>query len=138
MRGASLSWLREAVALRVDDPPRAAQYFGFRRKTGHASVSHLVREKGELPGENTPTVVPGFIGAYPNALSRVRRTELAALGSAIAGLRSEADSRGLADRFAIRHTRAAFWPASDAMTDAYARRAPLEAALFDDNRLENR
>jgi hypothetical protein len=139
VRGASLSWLPEMVFVRVDDAPEASRYFTLLRDTGHKNVSHIFLEKGELlPAENGLTVVPGFIGAYPNAIYRVRKAELPALTAAINGLASEDDYRQLADRFAIRRTNAAFWPASDALIDAYAKRAPIEAGLFDYNRLENR
>ena len=83
-------------------------------------------------------MVPGFIGAYPNALYRAKPNELPAFTAAVAKMATELDYRAFADRFAIRRTSPAFWPASDAMIDAYAQRAPLEAGLFDYNRLENR
>ncbi len=137
--GASLSWLPESTVLRVDDPPRAPLYFSLLRDTGHANVSHLLERKSELlPDENTLTVVPGFIGAYPNAIYHAAPVELPAFVAAIGRLASEADYRRLADRFAIRRTSPAFWAASDAMIDAYAKGVPLEAGLFDYNRLENR
>ena len=83
-------------------------------------------------------MVPGFIGAYPNAIFRATPAELPELASAIGRLGSEKDYRALADRFVIRRTNPAFWAASDALVDAYAQWAPLEAGLFDYNRLENR
>ena len=139
VRGASLSWLPEATVLRVDAPPAAPRYFSLLRNTGHANVAHMVREKGELiPAENTLTVVPGFIGAYPNAIYRVTPAQLTAFTRAVQALASEKDYRSLADRFAIRRTSADFWAASDALIDAYAKWSPLEAGLFDYNRLENR
>jgi len=127
------------VLMRVDDPPRSPQWFTLLRDTAHRNVSHIVFEKQELvPSENTLTVVPGFIGAYPNAVYRVRRADLPALAAAIRGLGSEDDYRKLADRFAIRRTDPTFWAASDAMNDAYAQSGSLDAGLFDLNRLENR
>ena len=139
VRGASLSWLPEATVLRVDAPPAAPRYFSLLRNTGHANVAHMLREKGELlPAENTLTVVPGFIGAYPNAIYRATPAQLPAFTRAVQGLGSEKDYRALADRFAIRRTSADFWAASDALIDAYAKWSPLEAGLFDYNRLENR
>jgi Fatty acid cis/trans isomerase (CTI) len=83
-------------------------------------------------------LVPGFIGAYPNAIYQVARADLPAFAQAIRALASEDDYRRFADRFAVRRTDPAFWATSDAMTDAYARLAPREAGLFDYNRLENR
>ena len=139
LRGASLSWLPPATVLRVDDPPHAPQYFSLLKNVGHANVSHLLLERSELlPDENTLTVVPGFIGAYPNAIYHATPAELQALASAIKKLASEADYRALADRFVIRRTNPEFWTASDALIEAYARWAPLEAGLFDYSRLENR
>lgn len=139
VRGASLSWLPEATVLRVDDPPRPPQYFSLLRDTGHSNVSHLLLEKSELlPAENRLTVVPGFIGAYPNAIYRATPAELPALADAIGQMKAEPDYRALADRFAIRRTNPVFWAASDAMVDAYAQWAPVEAGLFDYNRLDNR
>jgi hypothetical protein len=139
LKGASLSWLPEMSVLRVDSSSGAPRYFTLLRNTAHANVAHLAREKSELlPDENTLTVVPGFIGAYPNAIYRVTADELPAYRAAIAGMASEADYRKLADRFAVRRTNAQFWAASDALHDAYATWAPLEAGLFDYNRLQNR
>jgi Fatty acid cis/trans isomerase (CTI) len=139
LRGASLSWLPEMSVLRVEDAGSAPRYFGLLRNTGHANVAHVMREKGELrPDENTLTVVPGFIGAYPNAIYRVDTAALPQFRAALAGLASQADYRRLADRFAVRRTDPAFWAASDALHAAYVEWAPQEAALFDLNRFENR
>ncbi len=139
LRGASLSWLPEMVVLRVDAAPNAPQYFSLLRNTGHRNVSHLMREEGQLaPDENTLTVVPGFIGAYPNAILRATPAELPALTAALGALASPADYSRFADRFVIRRTSAAFWPASDALAAAYRQWSPLEAGLFDYNRLDNR
>ena len=139
VRGASLSWFPQAVVLRVDTPGRPARWFSVLRNTGHLNVSTLLREQAMLaPDENTLTVVPGFIGAYPNALMRTTPAELPELTRRVATLASEADYRALADRHVIRRTDPAFWVASDALMDAYRQWSPAEAGLFDYGRLENR
>ena len=139
VKGAPLSWLPEMSVLRIDGLARGPRYFTLLRNTAHANVAHLAREKSELlPDENTLTVVPGFIGAYPNAIYRSSVAELPALRAALAGLASEAGYRKLADQFALRRTNPQFWAASDALHDAYGVWAPLEAGLFDFNRLQNR
>ncbi len=137
--GASLSWLPEMSVLRVDSDRAAARYYTLLRNTGHANVAHVAREKAALrPDENTLTVVPGFIGAYPNAIYHVDADTLPQFRAALAGMASEADYRQLADRFAVRRTDPAFWTTSDALHAAYVGWAPLEAGLFDYNRFENR
>jgi hypothetical protein len=139
VRGASLAWLPEVVFLRVEGPGMPPQYFSLLRNTAHKNVAHMFKETQELlPAEHTLTVVPGFIGAYPNAIFRVRRSEVPALATAIGALATEADYGKLADRFAVRRTNPAFWNASDQMLDAYSASAPAEAGLFDYSRLENR
>ena len=139
MRGRSLSLMPEAGVLRLDDPAGPSRYFTLLRNTGHSNVTHLADEKKELlPDENTLTVVPGFIGAYPNALYVLPHAALSEFTAAVRGLSSEADYRALADRFAIRRTHPQFWTYSDALQDAYVRLAPAEAGLFDYNRIENR
>jgi hypothetical protein len=127
------------VVLRVERAAGPPQYFSLLRDTAHANVAHLVREKANLaPQDNRLTVVPGLLGAYPNAIYRVAQSELPALAEAIRGLASEADYRALADRFAIRRTSTQFWAVSDALHEAWRKAAPLEAGLLDYNRLENR
>jgi hypothetical protein len=139
VKGASLSWLPEMSVLRIEGGTGEPRYFTLLRNTAHANVAHVAREKSELlPEENTLTVVPGFIGAYPNALYRVGADELLAFRAAIAGLATEGDYRKLADRFVVRRTDPQFWSTSDALHEAYVAWAPLEAGLFDYNRLQNR
>lgn len=138
VRGASLSWLPEMSVLRVAGGG-APRYFTLLRNTAHSNVTHLARERGELvPGENTLTVVPGFIGAYPNAFYRVDATKLPEFEQALRTLASPQDYRAMADRFAVRRTSADFWAFSDALPEVYKAQLPLEAGLFDLNRFENR
>ncbi|MFZ2990040.1 fatty acid cis/trans isomerase, partial [Ideonella sp.] len=139
VQGAGLALWPEAVLLRIDAPGQPPRYFSVLRDTGHLNVSTLLRESAMLaPAENKLTVVPGFVGAYPNAMLRSSVADLPALAQAVAGLKTEADYRALADRHAIRRTDPGFWAASDALMDAYQRWAPAEAGLFDYSRLENR
>lgn len=139
LRGPALSLVPETVFVRIDEPGAAARYFTLLRDTGHRNVSTLFREQAAiLPDEHALTVVPGFIGAYPNALYRVDREDLPALTMAISTLRTPADYTALADRFAIRRTRPDFWARSDELLKAHRDFAPREAGLPDYSRLENR
>ena len=90
------------------------------------------------PSDNSLSLVPGVVGAYPNALYRLPAAALPDFTRAVAGLRSEEDYRAFAGRYAVRRTSEAFWPASDELHAAYARLAPLEAGVLDFGRLENR
>jgi hypothetical protein len=127
------------VVLQIEPATGGPQYFSLLRDTAHANVAHLVREKASLvPADNRLTVVPGLLGAYPNAIYRINERDLPAFEAAIRSLASEADYRALADRFAVRRTSPGFWAVSDALHEAWRQAAPLEAGLLDYNRLENR
>jgi hypothetical protein len=139
MRGRHLSLLPEMSILRIDESSGAARWFTLLRDTAHTNVSHVLREESALrPEEDGLTVVPGFLGDYPNAFYRVQRGDLPAFIAAVRNLQSETDYRAFAARFAVRRTSPAFWANSDAAHAAYRQLAPGEAALFDYNRLENR
>jgi hypothetical protein len=139
VRGASLHWLPEDAALVVEAPGAAPATFSLLRNTAHATVSQLIGERRELrPEENTLTLVPGIIGAYPNAFLRVSPAQLPALAEAIRGLKSEADYTAFAERYAVRRTAPDFWAVSDGLVDRYRRDQPLQAGVLDLNRYENR
>ena len=139
VRGPSLSFLPESVVLRIDGADDQKRYFTILRNTGHSNVSELLREEERiLPAENTLTVAPGFIGAYPNALYVVAEAEVPNLTEAIAHLASEADYKHLADRFAIRRTHPDFWRHADAMQSAHAEADGGHHGLLDLSRFENR
>ena len=138
-KGAGLAWLPEATFLRIDTPGAPAEYFTLLRNTAHKNVAHMFKEQQELlPAENTLTVAPGFVGAYPNAIFRASTADLPALAASIASMSTETDYRKLADRFAIRRTNPQFWAASDQLIDAYTSWGGVEAGLFDYSRLQNR
>ncbi|MDM0011758.1 fatty acid cis/trans isomerase [Variovorax sp. J22P168] len=139
VRGPGLQWLPEEAALVVEGPGVAPATYSLLRNTAHATVSHLVGERKELlPDENTLTLVPGVIGAYPNAFYRVSPAQLPALAEAIGKLRSEADYAAFSERFAVRRTNPEFWAVSDGLVERYRRDQPLQAGILDLNRFENR
>jgi hypothetical protein len=144
VKGTALQWMPEATVLRIDagaqaDGGQGARYVSLLRNSSHLNVSTLFRESATLmPAEHTLTVSPGFIGAYPNAFLHASPGQLPELVLAVSALKSEADYRAFADRFAIRRTSPDFWAASDALMAAYRRWAPAEAGLLDWGRLENR
>lgn len=102
-------------------------------------VTHLLTEgQAIVPEEHSLDVLPGLVGAYPNAIYRIDRRDLPAFAIAISQLRHTDDYRALMDRFGVRRTNENFWAVSDALHDAQASQSTIEAGLFDYNRLENR
>ena len=139
LRGQNLGLLPELSYLIIRDPQGVARYFTLVKDTGHLNVTHLLLEQNELaPEDNGLTIVPGLIGAYPNALFRLGQEELPEFTGAVASLESEDDYRRLVDRFAIRRTDPKFWAFSDRLQAAEAHMDQADRGLLDYNRLENR
>jgi hypothetical protein len=132
-----VSWLPQAAFLKIEDAQDP--YVTIIHNNGMSNVSHMLsEEKRRLPEEDDLTVVRGFLGAYPNAFYRVPIAALPDFVSAVEGLRSEADYRALVSRFGVTRSDPEFWTVSDAVRTAFHAASPIEAGLFDYNRLENR
>lgn len=139
LKGKAVSLVPETVFLRVDLASGGSQDFTLLRDSGHSTISHLLNEeRARRPDEDRLSLVPGFVGAYPNAFYRLSQSELPALAAAIAGLRKESDYTRLADRFAIRRTHPDFWAYLDDLHNAARHHGRLEFGLFDLSRMENR
>ncbi|HUI19565.1 MAG TPA: fatty acid cis/trans isomerase [Methylocella sp.] len=139
LRGESLGLMPELSYLVIRDSQGAMLYFTLVKDTGHRNVTHLLLEQNELaPEDNALTVVPGLIGAYPNAFFRLGQAELPEFIGAVASLKSEDDYRRLGDRFMVRRTDPRFWEFSDLLQAAEARMDQADRGLLDYNRLENR
>lgn len=139
LQGAALAWLPELAFLHIEDAAEGARDYSLLRNSAHTNISHLFAEQlRRVPEEDTLTVVPGFLGAHPNALYRLRRAELPAFAAAVAALDGAEAYGRLAERFAVRRTDAGFWSHLDRLHAAAQAADPLGFGLFDLNRLENR
>jgi hypothetical protein len=139
VRGKGLAFFPELSYLVVVKKQGAADYFSIVRDTGHLNVTHLLTEKNELaPDENALTVIPGLIGAYPNAFFRLEPEQLPEFVQAVAAIRADEDYQHLVERFAVRRTNPDFWKFSDQLQAEEARSGLRDRGLLDYNRLENR
>jgi len=137
IQGVAVSWLPQNAILSIDgsnDPVVTLIH-----NNGMSNVSHLFNEqKRRLPEEDNLTVVRGFLGAYPNAFYHVAESKLEDFVSAVESLSREEDYQAFLNRFGVRRSDPDFWTHSDAIQTAYHKDSPIEAGLFDYNRLENR
>lgn len=114
-------------------------YVTLVRNNAHLNITSLFGEKKfRIPEEDTMSVVPGFLGAYPNAFFIVNEYDLERFVGMISSMKTEGDYARLLDNFGVRRTSPNFWRQSDAFHAAYEQDAPVEYGLFDYNRLENR
>ena len=139
LKGRAVSNLPETTFLTVQDATRRDHHFTLLRNSAHSNIAELFKEaERRLPDEDTLTLVRGFLGAYPNAFYRVQASRLPAFVEAAANLKSETDHASLSSRFSIRRPDSHFWAHGDALQVAYRQSSPVEAALCDFSRLENR
>ena len=136
--GAPATLMPEAAFLRIEGQS-GDEYVTLIRNTAHLNMTAIFKEQKNLvPEEDTLSVIPGFIGSYPNAFFVVDESELAAFVSAISELQSEDDYSRLLDAYGVRRTNPEFWSNSDTFHLAYQRQSLLEFGILDYNRLENR
>ncbi|WP_404342279.1 fatty acid cis/trans isomerase [Pseudoalteromonas mariniglutinosa] len=106
----------------------------------HYNISSLLNEEGQRAyDEDTVTIVPGFIGDYPEAIWYLHnQQQLTEFVKQLPLMVSESDYRALKSEFAIRRTHPQFWQYSDLLHQVAKQYRGVEFGLFDYNRLENR
>lgn len=138
IQGEMLPVLPQNSILQVQQGTRLS-WFTLVNNSAYSNLSELVgQDKRRLPAEDTLTVVPGIVGAYPNAFFSVKEEELEAFTMAMAALRTEVDYTVFAGRYAVRRTDPGFWSFSDALHAAYRQAEPVTSGMLDYNRFENR
>ena len=139
VKGPAASWLPELsfVVVRGPSAKGAAATFTIARESGHTNVAHLFREgERRLKDEDRLAVVPGLLGAYPNALFELAPTDAEAFVDAVAKLDGEAAYHALRTRFGVLRADARFWTFSDHLQEEHRKGLPIASGLLDYNRLE--
>ncbi len=119
--------------------PSGSYYVTLIRNNAHLNITSIFGEKKfRKPDEDALTVVPGFLGAYPNAFFLVNEIELGRFTEQVTALSTESDYARLLDDYGIRRTNPNFWRQSDAFHAAARERLGFEFGIFDYGRFENR
>ncbi len=138
LEGLPVSLLSELTYLAVESGD-TVHYYSVILNRAHSNITSLFKESSNLQPENdTLTVVKDFIGSYPNAYWLVQEEDLPALVERMGNLTDEASYAALMDRYGVRRTSPEFWQHSDKVMAAHHDTAPIDNALLDYNRLENR
>lgn len=134
LRGGGIRHLPELSFLRVGE----ATYSLVQNK-GLLNVSFMLRESSRrVPSEDTLTIVPGFIGSYPNFFFDVDPGQLPDFVRRVLYLAGPSDALALVEKYGVRRTDARLWAYSDEFNRRYRERHPVTAGIFDLNRYENR
>ena len=115
------------------------EFFTLLRNTAYASMSAVFDEKkNRLPDEDTLSILPGFIGAYPNAYFVIDEHRLNDFVEKVSNLETESDYAHVVDLYGIRRTNRDFWTHSDNFLAGYRKLSPVTFGILDYNRYENR
>jgi hypothetical protein len=138
VHGIAVSWLPELSMLTIETT-KGPQPFTLIHNDGHTNVASMFHEgKRRLPEEDTLTVVPGFLGSYPNAFFKVRQADLPSFVDAVTHLAAEANFGDLMSRYGIRRTDPAFWSHSDLIFGEVESLDYADRGVLDYSRIENR
>lgn len=137
LRGAAVASLPETILLRVVIRNEPDGIFTLIHNDDHSNVAVLLFEQARRrPERDTLSVVPGIVGAYPNAFWVVREDDLPRLARDLAAVRGPSGYRALAARVAVARSSAKFWQEGDWVLNTYRNLEPIEWGILDYSRYE--
>ncbi len=137
--GKQISALPELSFLRIrfEDPEKDQVYTLIRNKR-LSNVSFIFAEDfRRQPEKDTLTVLPGFIGSYPNVFFNVEVEEIEAFVSQLKQTETNSQKDKFYSRFGIRRTNPQIWEFADWLNQKHMSVNPLATGIFDLNRYEN-
>jgi len=139
LKGLVLKALPEMSLLRVKTrEPENDMVYTLLVNKAFSNISQLLfMDARRLPESDTLTVVPGFIGSYPNFFFSVDMEQLGEFVSAIQNAATDADLDMLYQRYGVRRTNPDIWRLSDWFNQQHQKARGLEAGLLDMNRYQN-
>jgi hypothetical protein len=136
--GLVVSFLPELSMLTIETA-EGPQPFTLVHNDGHTNVASMFHEtKRRLPEEDTLTVVPGFLGSYPNAFFKVKQADLPRFVDAVAQLSDESSFANLMSRYGVRRSDPSFWAHSDVIFGQVDSLDYPDRGVLDYSRIENR
>jgi hypothetical protein len=114
------------------------EVYSIIRDSGYSNIAQLFKEsERRLPAEDALTIVPGFLGAYPNYFLMVNENDLDVFAETVAGLDNKAKYDQLLERWGVHRTDPWFWRVSDKFHKKLEK-DPINNGLLDYNRYHAR
>lgn len=137
LRGWPAAHLPELSYLRLVIRGAPDQVFTLVRNADHDNVAVLLLEKARRrPQGDTVTLLPGIVGAYPNAFWVVRDSDLPQFSKRLASLDGPTAYRRLQRDFSIARNDPKFWQHSDWLHNIYRETDPVEWGVLDYSRYQ--
>jgi hypothetical protein len=113
------------------------KFFSLVRNREHENISWILGEEYRLaPKEDTISVVPGFVGTYPNLMFEVPEVKLRAFVIAVKKMQTPKDYFSLIKRFGVSRKEKKFWHLFDDMNRNFIKLDPLDGGHLDLTRYE--
>lgn len=139
LKGAELGLLPEMSIVKVTDKDKNTKLiYTLLLNKALANVSFMLSEDlRSEPDLDTLTVVPGFLGSYPNFFFHVEKDQLQSFVDGIKHARNSDDKEAFYRQFGIRRTNPEIWHYVDWFNAEHEKYRGLRAGLFDLNRYHN-
>ena len=138
LKGMQISALPELTFLRVKMNNSNDRVYSLIRNKDLSNVAYIFAESYRAVSEkDTLTVVPRFVGSYPNFFFSVAEQELGAFISALKNAQTEEAKTEFYAQFGIRRNTPEIWETLDWFNAEHKKMRGLEAGLFDMNRYQN-
>ena len=125
------------LRIRTDDPDRDPVYTLVVNKALSNLSFVFAEDIRRTPENDTLTVIPGFLGSYPNFFFSLTLQQMPEFIASLKNARSTTDLDAFYSRFGIRRSNPEIWAYSDWFNAQYKKRQGLKAGLFDLNRYRN-
>jgi hypothetical protein len=139
LKGEEIAALPEVSFLRIKTAhPEKDPVYTLIRNQKLLNVSFIFGENlRREPEKDTLTVVPGFLGSYPNIFLAVQQQQLAGFIDQLKHSSNSADADLFYSVYGIRRTNPEIWQYYDFFNKLYRDQQPENSGLFDMNRYEN-
>ena len=138
LKGKQISVLPELAFLKVKMKDAEDRVYSLIHNKDLSNVAYIFAESYRaVPEKDTLTVVPGFVGSYPNFFFNVAEHELDTFILTLKGAQSKQDKTDFYAQYGIRRNNPEIWPMLDWFNKEHKKRRGLNAGVFDMNRYEN-
>lgn len=139
LHGVGIQHLPDLAYLRVNsEGGKNTAIYSIINNQAMKNVAFMFREKSRrVPEEDTMTLVPDFVGSYPNFFYDVEMGQLPDFVKSMQLVNSREDMAALAQKFGVLRTNPEFWSYSDFFNEHYRKLNPVKSGIFDLNRYDN-
>lgn len=139
IQGELASSFSELTFVLVKSKSRSIEAYTIILHKAHSNISSLLFEESQrLPNEDKLLVLPGLIGAYPNAFIELKENALEEFVTLLLTAKNAKTIGKVINRFRVSRTAKNFWKFSDQLHDSALQASGRNYGIFDYSRLEIR